>query len=481
MRTLVYGGLRIKCHVPLYACCHLSGLPPLVLRSPPHLHNTALLEAAKTGDATAISSLIAAGADVNFPPGDAFEGTMPIHLAARGNHAEALRALLRAGAQQRYAEGSPPLHIAADAGATDTVKILLDEAGEAVDVTDQHGMTALTAVTGTGNLMILRALISAGADPNHLAEVCDNGAFTALRVAVEMDCMESIKLLISAGANPNRPFYTRQLKGVTPVHWACRLLRLDCLETLLRRGGDPSCEEGGGVSLSNYTARPAGLKASDVVGAGNPCDQSLKRSGEEAVDPTVQERMLAALRSAEERRSGWGRRKTLVIIRALRAREPEGAVVSGTEEECLERRESALQALRIVWEKQRIAAQDRLELFAAFKCNRMAARTRDAAFNELQYRRYRPPMRNLQGEELATAEAKLQEDFNAFCDAEPAPGLDEIGIRRRAVRNRQLRQAANKELGWAMDLELRGILERLTRHGGGSLPSPIFQAVMAYV
>ncbi|CAM9596167.1 unnamed protein product [Pylaiella littoralis] len=438
----------------------------------------ALLEAAKGGDATAIMNLVAAGADVNFPPED--DCTMSIHLAAKGNHVEALRVLLKAGGRTDLmsSDSEPPLHIAARAGAIDTVNVLLDEAGSRVDATDQFGCPALIAALEKRNLPIIRALLSAGADPNHLAEVCDNGAFTALRLAVERDCVDSINLLISAGANPNRPFYTRQLEGVTPVHWACRLARSDCLETLLRRGGDPSREEGGGVSLSDYTARPAGLKASDVVGAGNPCERSSELSDERAV---VRERIFTTLRSAEDRRSGWGRRKTLVILRALRAREPEGTLVGGTEEKCEEHRESALEALQAVWERQKIVAEDRRQLFAAVKHSRMAARKLGVAFNELNTRRFRPPMLSLQGEDLAIAEKKLQEDFDAFSNAEPEPRLDEIGIRRKLVRNRELRQVANEERGRAVDLERRGILERLTRHNSGSLPAAIFQMVMTYI
>lgn len=69
--------------------------------------------------------------------------------------------------------------------------------------------------------------------------------------------------------------------------------------------------------------------------------------------------------------------------------------------------------------------------------------------------------------------------------AQTSPHRDEeIGIRRRVVRNRELRQVvvANKERGRAVGLEWRGILDRLmTKHGDGSLPGVIFQIVMAYV
>lgn len=168
-----------------------------------------------------------------------------------------------------------------------------------------------------------------------------------------------------------------------------------CLDTLPRRGGDPLREKGRGVFLSDYTVRSAGLKASDVVGAGNPCDRAFQHLNEEAVDPDVQERFLAALHTAEERRSGWGRRKPLAMLWALRAREPERAVVGGTEEECRVQRESALEALQVVWAGRRIAAEDRLELVEAIKHNRMADRKSSAAFHELNMRSYGPAMTSL--------------------------------------------------------------------------------------
>jgi len=65
---------------------------------PAHVHDTALLEAAKVGDAGATTSLVAEDADVDFPPDIEDPYDMPVHLAAQRNHAEALRVLVKAGA-----------------------------------------------------------------------------------------------------------------------------------------------------------------------------------------------------------------------------------------------------------------------------------------------------------------------------------------------------------------------------------------------
>jgi len=379
-------------------------------------------------------------------------------------------------------DSEPPLHMATKAGAIDAVHILLSEADAAVDAKDQYSFTALThAFDRKDNLAIVRALISAGADTNHLAEVCDNGAFTPLRCAIESDSVEAVDLLISSGASPNRPFYTRQLEGVTPVHWACRLARPDCLEVLLRRGGDPTHEEGGGVSLSDYSARPAGLKPAEVVGAGNPCERR-----QYPADLAAKERILAALRDCEERRSGWGRRKAVVMLRALRARSPAGATVGGgTEEKPREHpEESALDALRAVWKLRETAAEDKRELIAAIKHNRTAAKRWNQVYGELNQRSLRLQMRRYQGEdgeELAAEQVKCQEEFDAFLNSEPEPRIAEGGIRRRLARNRELRQAATKEREWAVGLERNGAVERLTRHGDGSLPADLFRVVMAFV
>ncbi len=448
----------------------------------PHVHDIALVEAAKVGDADAINSLVADGVDMDFPPAREDPYDMPVHFAATGNHAEALRALVIAGADvSRIGEAGTPLHMATKAGAIEAVNILLNEAGADADATDQLELTALIiAFDRKDNLAVVRALISAGADTNHLANVCDNGAFTPLRCAIDSDSAEAVDLLISAGASPNRPFYTRQLQGVTPVHWACRLARPDCLDVLLRRGGDPTLEEGGGVSLSDYSSRPAGLKPADVVGAGNPCEP-----GQESADPAARERILAALRACEERRSGWGRRKAVVMLRALRARSPACATVGGTEDNPQEHPEgSALDALQAVWEWHRTVAEDRREVIAAIKHNRTATMRRQQAWGELEQRNMRLEVRSYQGEaseELAAEKVKLRQEFDAFFNSPPEPRVDEVGARRRMTQNRELRQAAIKERGWAIDLERNGAVERLTRHGDGSLPAALFRAVMAYV
>lgn len=72
---------------------------------------TAMTFAAQTGNATSVSALIKAGADINVV--DEYQGQTPLSWAAKGQHVEAVKALIAAGADL-YAEsrGRTPVYFA---------------------------------------------------------------------------------------------------------------------------------------------------------------------------------------------------------------------------------------------------------------------------------------------------------------------------------------------------------------------------------
>ncbi len=136
---------------------------------------TALVTAAKAGDAPRVSEQIARGAELNRRTStfgaDNFTGWTALMWAAHGKHAATLRVLI-------------------DAGADTTVR-------------DRFGRTALHLVfdgEGSGSAApCVSALLSGGADPKSV----NSAGETPLHNAVLSADIQSIKLLIDAGANVN--------------------------------------------------------------------------------------------------------------------------------------------------------------------------------------------------------------------------------------------------------------------------------------
>ncbi len=103
--------------------------------------SSALLRAARAGDAAAVARLLDRGADPNEPGKN---GVSALHLAATGGHLEVARELLRRGAfvdQMEY-DGDTPLVNASAYGRLEIVRLLLDH-GADPDVVSSQGYTAI--------------------------------------------------------------------------------------------------------------------------------------------------------------------------------------------------------------------------------------------------------------------------------------------------------------------------------------------------
>lgn len=123
-----------------------------------------LFEAAGQGDVEAVSSLVAAGADVNaILRGDG----SPLIAAARGGRLEAVRLLLDRSADPNLivpGDGSP-LIMAAREGHAAIVALLLDR-GALVDQVAPGDENALIQASGSGELAVVKLLVARGADVN---------------------------------------------------------------------------------------------------------------------------------------------------------------------------------------------------------------------------------------------------------------------------------------------------------------------------
>ncbi len=160
-----------------------------------------LLEAARSGDADAVRSRLAAGA---HPDGARGDGMTALHWAAERGHEDVARGLMEAGARVDMATrvgAYTPLHLAARRGSEGIVKRLL-EAGADPDVrTTTSAVTPLhlaaAAIDGGG---AVRALLRAGSDPNALEA---SAGQTPLIFAASKNRAAAVRALLEAGADPS--------------------------------------------------------------------------------------------------------------------------------------------------------------------------------------------------------------------------------------------------------------------------------------
>ncbi|HUQ36597.1 MAG TPA: ankyrin repeat domain-containing protein [Aestuariivirga sp.] len=140
--------------------------PVLFLIIAPTSQAAVIHDAAKKGDAAAITAALDAGADANASDGIA----TPLYYAIDRAHLEAAKLLIARGANVNLAaKWGPPLLVAAESGKPELVKLLLGAGADAAAVF--KGQTALHTVARNGCLDCVVALVEKGADVNALTSL----------------------------------------------------------------------------------------------------------------------------------------------------------------------------------------------------------------------------------------------------------------------------------------------------------------------
>jgi ankyrin repeat protein len=157
--------------------------------------------AAHRGDVAAIEKLAAQGTALDTR--DAY-GRTPLHVATFARRREAIRALVRAGADLHLLENDryDCVTIAAVADDEETLRVLLSLGASAKLVTSRYDGTALIAAAHLGHDGVVKQLIAAGAPLDHV----NNLHWTAVIESIVLGNggrrhQETLRALIHAGAN----------------------------------------------------------------------------------------------------------------------------------------------------------------------------------------------------------------------------------------------------------------------------------------
>jgi ankyrin repeat protein len=156
-------------------------------------------DAAMRGDAEAVRTLIRSGADVNAAHGD---GMTALHWAAMEGHEDIAELVLRAGAlvDPLTRLGSyTPLHLAAQESNADVVSLLLEAGADADARTTTGGATALHFAAASGSVPTIQSLLAHRADPDAAER---QWGHTPLVFAAARNRAAAITALIAGGADP---------------------------------------------------------------------------------------------------------------------------------------------------------------------------------------------------------------------------------------------------------------------------------------
>jgi ankyrin repeat protein len=212
----------------------LLGLLVNQAATPAQAPATTLVESAKVGDLTAVRGLLSRGAAIDGPDR---RGMTPLMWAAASGHAEVVKQLLESGAgvDRRAADDSTALMLAAANGFTDIVRALVLrganvtaasggrtarqaalERGQAdaamlLEQAEALGRRLLQATT-EGHDTAVRQLLAMGAPVN----ITDERGTTALMIAARNGDLGLLQALLSRGADPS----VRDSQGRTVFEWA---------------------------------------------------------------------------------------------------------------------------------------------------------------------------------------------------------------------------------------------------------------------
>jgi ankyrin repeat protein len=214
-----------------------------------------LTKAVKASDVQAVRALLKSGADVNIRSGD---GSTPLLWAANNGSVEIARALIASKAAVDAANdfGITPLLQASRVGDSAMVDLLL-RSGANPSKAHPEGETPLMAASRSGSVPTVRLLLTRGVDVNAAEKVQNT---TPVMWAAAEGHIDVIDVLIEAGADLNRQGHITSLTdrnnadhptgGFTPLMWAARAGNEALVRRLVAKGANVNLKNGDSASAA---------------------------------------------------------------------------------------------------------------------------------------------------------------------------------------------------------------------------------------
>lgn len=184
---------------------------------------TALYIASQHGHVSAVEELLSFGAN---PDNDNPRGISPLMMASVQGHCQVVDILINhhASLDVTNIDGATALHFAVSYQHPTIVKLLVDRGADPNKLSN-IGKSPLHISASKGNLSLIQNLLSS---KNIQINIKDANGSTPLMLAAGSSLI-CVNELLKAGADPT----IVNLKGYTPLHFACANGRLDVIERLL--------------------------------------------------------------------------------------------------------------------------------------------------------------------------------------------------------------------------------------------------------
>ncbi|CAK1367200.1 unnamed protein product [Cercospora beticola] len=260
-----------------------------------------------------VKSFCSQGADLSARNA---QGLQPLHLAANNGSLEVVKVLVSYGANIEATtndnDGMVPLHLACREQKTPVALYLIRTAGANIHVQDKHGNWPLNRAAIKGDLQVIKALLTAGADlecvgylgwhPLHHAAgnlhviatqlLLSKGADIAaeaengdspLHVAAEFNAAAVADLLISRGAELDAINHA----GDQPLHKAVFKGMTVTIDLLLNKGADIEAFESKGGTALHVAAEQGTTAAAELLLARGARLDAINKSSNQPLNVAV--------------------------------------------------------------------------------------------------------------------------------------------------------------------------------------------------
>ncbi|XP_020565033.1 nuclear factor NF-kappa-B p100 subunit isoform X1 [Oryzias latipes] len=274
----------------------------------------------------------------------------PLHLAVITRQPKVVEALLRAGADPTLPDkdGRSPLHLAALAGDSSLLRLLLSHMGERhshlVNTPDYHGLQPLHLAVRRDGERCLRLLIEGGAKINAPEQKSGN---TALHLAVRENLFKvACTLITELKADTNACTFG----GNTPLHLAASLGSPTLCSMLIAAGADKNIQNDEPLSCSSSSDEEVDeseLTREELAerAASQPINTRKRRAGHTPLDLATCHKVRNLLQSGQSPTASRHSNKK------IKANSGEGAEGSGLNEDTLAQLVEVLSVSDIPWIK----------------------------------------------------------------------------------------------------------------------------------
>ena len=219
-------------------------------------NDNAFFSACKKGDLAALQEILRQGVSVNAVNDD---GNTGLILAAQKGHTEAVRLLLKAGADVNLAnkeDGQTALLQACWDGHGETLRLLLENGANARHK-KKGKRTALMYAARSGSADLTRLMLEKGVAVNDQ----NNEGQTAMMYAHLDRQIAAARVLLAHGAEVDH----RDREGKTPLMWAAYYGSIKLIRVLLEHGADANTRDGTGCDVLYYAKTGAAKKPAKML------------------------------------------------------------------------------------------------------------------------------------------------------------------------------------------------------------------------